>query len=514
MSFSDLEDDQFGDVDEAEPGTEQHPAGFPTSPKSSSSRAIPRPVEPIDDDFIDLDDSPVPTTDVTGHFGPPSEPHSDLVEKLYMKKQLRDNEVAFRRKEVEFLELQDCTFQPNIHLHQPEGNTGKFLRSQEIYEQRRQVRLEKLAKAKQQEVKTAEKAARTARPQLSPGTRAIITAVQDSRPLLDRLMSPGKTRELVPELSFSYHPLVSPKAQRLHRDSNRVYEALYADRSKTQTQTPAPKPPTYVSAKSEVLLANQLRRDFRQVCRTEAVDFEGFKGVLYGLGLANELDSALIKQCWELLAQESVSANQLETTLVQVLVHSARLSPEDPKSALHALFAKMHKARLTSPSRNFDPSDSQSHVPRIDPASRSMVHRTGFINAQRKYEEQVKSKREGKAVAAEKAIKDQCSFSPKVNTKSRSAQKQRQIDLDSEVPRYEALYQQGVQMREERRLLPAPDREYEKNKAELTFTPKRFASSSPRRTDVQPRNYDEAVERLKKAFAQHEELVRRLALHS
>lgn len=513
MSFSEVDDEQFGDVDEAEAGSKQHSADLPTSPKSSSSRAITRPVEPVDDEFIDLDDSPEPATDVTCHFGPPSEPRSDVVEKLYMKKQLRDNEVAYRRKEIEYLELQDCTFQPNIHLHQPEGNTAKFLRSQEIYEQRRQVRLEKLAKAKQQQINIAEKAAHTARPQLSPGTRAILTAAQDSRPLIDRLMSPGKTRELVPELSFSYHPLVSPKAQRLHRDSNRVYEALYADGAKTQTQTPAPKPPTYVGAKSEALLAKQLRRDFKQVCKTETVDFEAFKGVLYGLGLANELDGALIKQCWEQIAQDSVSASQLEAILVQVLLHSSSLSPEDPKSSLHGLFTQMHKARLTSPTRNHDSSDSHSHVPQIDPASKAMVHRTGFIGAQRKYEEQVKSKRQLQAVAAEKAIKEQCSFSPKVNL-SRSAQKQRRMDPETEVPRYEALYQQGVQMREERRLLPAPDREYEKSKAELTFTPKRFSSSSPRRTEVRPKNYDEAVERLKRAFAQHEELVRRLALHT
>lgn len=513
MSFSDVDEEQFDDVDEADSGNkEKRPAGLPTSPKNSSSKAIPRPAEPIDDEFIDLDDSPEPATDVTCRFGPPSEPRSDVVEKLYMKKQLRDNEVAFRRKEVEFLELQECTFQPNIHLHQPEGNTVKFLRSQQIYEQRRQVRLEKLAKAKQQQTVLEEKAAHAARPHLSPGTRAIITATQDSRPLLERLMSPGRTRELIPDVSYSYHPLVSPKAQRIQRDSNRVYEALYMDRSKTLTQAPAPKPPTYVSAKSEDMLAKQFRRDFRQVCRAESVNIEEFKEILYGLGLANELDIALIKQSWDIIAQQSVSisTNQLETLLEQVTLRRSSFAPDDRKASLHALFAQMHKARLTSPIRPPDNSDLHSHVPQIDPASRAMVHRTDFIEAQRKCEERVNSKKQLKADAAERKVKEQCPFTPKVNI-SRSAQKQRQIDPDT--PRYEALYKQGVQMREERRLLPAPDREYEKNKAELTFTPKRFSSSSPRRTEANPKNYDEAVQRLKQAFAAHEELVRRLALH-
>jgi hypothetical protein len=233
---------------------------------------------------------------------------------------------------------------------------------------------------------------------------------------------------------------------------------------------------------------------------------------LYGLGLANELDIALIKQSWDIIAQQSVSisTNQLETLLEQVTLRRSSFAPDDRKASLHALFAQMHKARLTSPIRPPDNSDLHSHVPQIDPASRAMVHRTDFIDAQRRCEERVNSKKQLKADAAERMVKEQCPFTPKVNI-SRSAQKQRQIDPDT--PRYEALYKQGVQMREERRLLPAPDREYEKNKAELTFTPKRFSSSSPRRTEANPKNYDEAVQRLKQAFAAHEELVRRLALH-
>ena len=499
MAFNETEEPRLDDVDEADAGS--HTEGLGAAPYSPS-HAVTRPLEPESDDSIDLSDSTDHLTNITGRFAPVSQ--TEVVEKLYMKRQMRDNALAFKRKEMEYMQLQDCTFQPNIHLHQPEGNVEQFLHKQEAYAQRRKVHLAKLVKAKEKQTAQEEQEAVSARPQLSPGTRAILSRSPDSRPLLDRLLTPSKTREMVPDVSFSYHPLISPKAQRLQRDSSHIHESLSTPKPKPHLHSPAPKPPSYYSHKSQEMLTTQFRREFKAVCVEEEVGKEEFVSVVIRLKLGNELDREKIEESWRIVAgnREKVGREEVGKVLEMVTLRRNDTSADEQKAALQVLFTQMHKVRLTSPPR--PPSSPQySHQPHINPASHSLS-RPNFTQFQANYQSQIAAKRQKQALEAEKAVNSLCSFSPKVNSSKKHSQNRQKS------PRFEELYEKGVKKTEERRLLPEPDHEFERNKSELTFHPKRFSSASPKKTEENPKNYDEAVSRLKMAFAKHEDLIRRL----
>jgi hypothetical protein len=84
------------------------------------------------------------------------------------------------------------------------------------------------------------------------------------------------------------------------------------------------------------------------------------------------------------------------------------------------------------------------------------------------------------------------------------------VTLSETSSRHDILSQFGTLLLEERRLLPPPDHDYEDNKTELTFSPRRYASVRVRPLP-EPSGYEKTVQRLQKANGEREEKERFLA---
>lgn len=445
-----------------------------------------------------------------------------FVQKLYLQQQLRDNAVAFQRRQREQLELKDCTFQPNLHLRSPIRRPEEFIQDQVIREAKRMKDLEKQRKVKQEQ-RTEEERVRD-RPHLSPGTQHIIRKLGERGPIIERLMSPKRTKELQPEISFAYHPLISPKAQKLKREGD-VHEVLY--RSKRAAPLPPPTPPFVAGNRSEVLVIKQLHRELVKACEemqiTGQVTREQFAILLKKLEFADDRDQALLDNCWAEIAGKEGTAVEMKK-VVELLENAVGRKKGDEAQdketrRTQVQFALMHKTRACSPSKYHQHEKLYTHQPAIDPASRAMSPpRANFLSALDQYQARQARHKASREQAVLSREASECSFAPKINSSKGSHPLLRRMKSMSPAPvalsetssRHDILSQFGTLLLEERRLLPPPDHDYEDNKTELTFSPRRYASVRVRPLP-EPSGYEKTVQRLQKANGQREEKERFLA---
>ena len=508
----------FTDVDEAEPSSDY--SFSPPSPPAKAIRFVhigqPTPPPfPTDEDDIKFDSKP-------DHGKQSLHSQVNFVQKLYLQQQLRDNAVAFQRRQMEQLELKDCTFQPNLHMRSPARRPEEFLQTQTNLEAKRLAGLEKRRKEKEKQQSRAEAAELRNRPHLSPGTRHLLSKQGDRPPILQRLLSPKRTRELQPEISYAYHPLISPKAQKLKREDRDVHEALY--RSKKAVPRPPPSAPFVAGSRSELLVVKQMHREIAKVCEdmeiTGKVTREQFAVFLKKLELADDRDQALLDNCWAAIARKEDTEVEMQR-VVELLESAVGKKGSEPQEArrIQLQFAMMHKVRTGSASRYHGHQDFYSHQPAIDPASRAMSPaRTNFLAALEQYQTRHARHKASREQAALSREASECSFAPKINDSKGTHPLLRRmksmsptpVALTETSPRHDILSQYGTLLREERRLLPPPDHDFEDSRSELTFSPRRYASVRVRRL-AEPSGYEKAVQRLQKANAEREEKDRFLA---
>ena len=503
----------FTDVDEAQPPSE---CSFspPPPPKDLNFVYINPLVLPLEDE-VELSVSKQTPRSQTG-----------FVQKLYLQQQLRDNAVAFQRRQQEELEMKECTFQPNIRIRSPIRSPEAFLRTQAALETKRKTELEQRMKEKQDQSVRSQTAALRDRPQLSPGTQKILRDKGTRDPLLTRLLSPRRMRELQPEVSYAYHPLVSPKAQKIKRPQDNVFEELY-QRKKTVPQPPPPVPFT-VKGRSAELVVKQLHREVTKALEESEIAVDGkvtrvqFRALLLKLQFADERDQVMIDACWtEIAGQEAeVEFNRVLRWMEQAVGEYSSETQAKGSRRTKLLFAMMHKNRTGSPSKYHLHEEPPSHQPTINKTSRAMSPRKNFLEALQQYKarhDRYQSLHAQEALSRETL---ECSFTPKVHkTTGRNPLLRRMksmspgpMQVSEHSPRYDILACYGTLLREERRLLPAPDHQYEASKEELTFAPRRFASVSPRRPGPEPLGFERTVKRLqqaKKLRAEAEEFLAR-----
>lgn len=500
----------FTDVDEAESSSEY---SFSPPPPAKDIRFVhigqpTPPTFPTDEDDIRY---PEPKPD---HTKQSLHEQVSFVQKLYLQQQLRDNAVAFQRRQAEQLELKDCTFQPNIHIRSPARRPEEFLQAQASREVKRQADLEKRRKEKEEQQGRTEEAGRRDRPHLSPGTRHILKKLGDRPPILERLLSPKRTKELQPEISFAYHPLISPKAQKLKREDRDVHEVLY--RSKKVAPQPPPSAPFVAGNRSELLVVKQIHRELVKACGemeiTGKVTQEQFAVLLKKLEFADDRDQVLLDNCWREIAGKESTEVEMQR-VVELLESAVGRKKGQEVRRIQLQFAMMHKARTGSPSKYHYHREFNSHQPVIDPGSRALSPaRTNFLAALEQY--QTRQARH-KALSQQAALSreaSECSFAPKINHSKETHPLLRRMRSMSPTPvavseispRHDILSQYGTLLREERRLLPPPDHDFEDSKSELTFAPRRYASVRVRSL-AEPSGYEKAVRRLQKANGEREE---------
>lgn len=463
---------------------------------------VPQPALPLSGGFeeqldVSLDQFPRPQTRTTTQA-------SDRLTHLHLKTQARLKDLR-ERKEQEVRE--QCTFTPQLRSVSPPRSFKDFYTCQEAHEKSRKDRIAH-AREEQANQRLIEELSTLQSSTMSSGSRSILKD-KHTLTLLQRLNVPKK-QAAVPK------PPVSPKAPK--KQVQEIVERL------NKVPSPLPEqPPTFPSFRSVLshtsssLLTSALLRElstcWSSLHLSNPLNYIQFQYLLSEMGYTTGREQELIYEAWRDLKGEErvgVSRDLVGRFLAGIEGETlSKASTEDTESSeigelptnIRAKYQVLLGNRMAYRKKKEPSAPNYPFQPQLSPSSTILMEKLQGNTTKQQFQQQLSEQRiRLQARAAEETLQDMmkdCTFKPQV-TKRRTKSAKRG---GKEGKWVERLYQRGQGRKEEEKV----DYEYERNKAELTFSPK--INPVPRLSPRSPSpDVTKTINRLRSAYTESERL--------
>lgn len=467
---------------------------------------VPQPALPLSGGYegeldVSLDQFPRPQTRTTTQA-------SDRLTHLHIKTQARLKHLR-ERKEQELRE--QCTFTPQLRSVSPPRSFKDFYTCQEAHEKSRKDRIA-YAREEQANARIAQELSTLQSSPMSSGSRSILKD-KHTLTLLQRLNVPKKPVP-VPK------PPVSPKAPK--KQVQEIVERLNKAPSPLPEQPPAfPSFRSVLSSTSSSLITSALLRElsacWSSLHLNDPLNYRQFQYLLSEMGYTTGREQDLVYEGWKDLKGEErggVSRDLIGRFLAGIEGETlSKASTEDTESSergelpanLRAKYQILQGNRMLYRKKKEPSSPDCSFQPQLSPTSALLMEKLQGTTPKQQFQQQLSEKRtQLQARAAEETLQDMmkdCTFKPQIYKRRTKSAKRGGMEGNW----VERLHQLGQGRKEEEKV----DYEYERNKAELTFSPKinpapKFSPRSPS-PDV-----SKTINRLRSAYTESQRLRRLL----
>jgi len=428
---------------------------------------------------------------------------SDRLTHLHQKTQAR---LMHLRETKEQQLRQECTFTPQLRSVSPPRSFKDFYTCQEAHEKSRKDRIAHI-REEQASARIATDLSALQSTSMSSGSRSILKD-KPTLTLIQRLNVP-KRQPPVPK------PPTSPKAPR-----KQVQEIV--DRLNKVPLPPTPQPagfPSFrsvISATSSSLLTSALLRElttcWTALSLSDSINYRQFQYLLSEMGYTTGREQDLVYEAWKDLKGEErggVGREPVGRFLAGIEGETlSKASTEDTETSeiaelpsnLRAKYQLLLGNRMTYRKKKEPAAPAFPFQPQLSPNTSLLLDKLRGSTPKQQFQLQLSERRQRLQVrAAEETLQDMmkdCTFRPRIyKRRTKSAKRGGKEETGKWEER---LYQQVDGRREE-----TVDYEYERNKAELTFSPK--INSVPKSTPQSPSpDVIKAVNRLRTAYAESE----------
>ena len=463
---------------------------------------VPQPALPLSGGYeeeleVSLDRFPRPQTRTTTQA-------SDRLTHLHLKTQARLKHLR-ERKEQEVRE--QCTFTPQLRSVSPPRSFKDFYTCQEAHEKSRKDRIAH-AREEQANQRIVQELSSLQSSAMSSGSRSILKD-KHTLTLLQRLNVPKKQAP-VPK------PPVSPKAPK--KQVQEIVERLNKVPSPLPDQPPAfPSFRSVLSSTSSSLLTSILLRElsasWSSLHLSDPLNYRQFQYLLSEMGYTTGREQDLVYEGWKDLKGEErggVSRGLMGRFLAGIEGETlSKASTDDTESSergelpanLRAKYQVLLGNRMTYRKKKEPHAPDYPFQPQLSPTSALLMEKLQGNTPKEQFQQQLSEQRTRlQARAAEETLQDMmkdCTFKPQIYKRRTKSAKGGGKDGKW----VDRLYQSGQGRKEEEGV----DYEYERNKAELTFSPKinPVPKISPRSPSP---DVTKTVNRLRSAYTESQRL--------